>query len=128
MSTPATTNNWLAPIKPGFIEAVRRSAAKVQMNPDELAQEMYGQPLASLTVEQGLHLMNAIDKEARRQQPPKPSTLTPGRCVECGAFVAAGGVECRACHEGISPDSYTRAMKGIFLTEPGPPPGRWGIR
>jgi hypothetical protein len=68
-------------------------------------------PLAELDAAQLRNVVAAV-KNWRREC---GRDTTPGVCWQCGCEVAAGGSECRPCHEGIKPISYQRTMRGYFL-------------
>jgi hypothetical protein len=43
---------------------------------------------------------------------------TPGTCWQCGTPTGGTSVECRPCHEGMTPAQYGRAMSKVFMTKP----------
>src|SRR5258708_1664137 len=57
-------------------------------------------------------MWRGIQSERREQE----QRGTPGHCWQCGT--PTSGSECRPCHEGMTPQAYTRTMTGIFLTKP----------
>ena len=49
----------------------------------------------------------------KEDRAPRP---TGGVCFQCGCGVAAGGSECRPCHENVSPASYNRMVRRYHLS------------
>lgn len=79
---------------------------------------LFGRDVNGLDLLRLRRIVSDLKHERREQR------ATPGTCWQCGNPVAAGGLECRPCHEGINRASYTRMMAGQFLAEPGRLP-RW---
>ena len=105
---------WEAPAN----ESDEGRALLAEIRPDEMeGAEIWSaaymmRPLLELDV---LRLKRVLMwlKEERRERARK---TTPGVCFQCGCKVAAGGSECRPCHENISPASYNRMVRRYHLS------------
>lgn len=62
------------------------------------------------------------DAKCLRRERERRANPTPGHCWQCGNSTGGTSIECRPCHEGMTPHAYGRAMSKIFLTEPQPLP------
>jgi hypothetical protein len=81
---PAPTSKGLAPIKPGFIEAIRRDAQTIGWGADELSRQVFNRDLEALTVEEGVkfsgQVCNEINEGMRGPKADGPHTV---ECVGC---------------------------------------------
>src|SRR6201995_3783929 len=83
-TAPAKISKWLEPINPKFIEALRRDAATVGMDADQLAQETFSRPLDALTLAEGFKLncqVYAVINE--RRNGPKADGPHTVECISC---------------------------------------------
>ena len=83
-TAPVITSKWLEPINPKFIEALRRDAASIGMDADQMAQDEFNRPLESLTVQEGFKLncaVYAVINECRNG--PKAEGPHTIECISC---------------------------------------------
>lgn len=94
-----------------FINAVEQDARLAEAN----SRALYGgRSLDQLDLIRLRPMWRGIQIERRERE--RQTQAAAGHCWQCGN--PTSGSECRPCHEGMTPHSYTRAMMGIFLTKP----------
>jgi hypothetical protein len=81
---------------------------------------VYGRSVGELDLIRLRKIVAGVKYERRERE--RRQNPTPGTCWQCGCTVAAGGSECRPCHEGLTPAQYAREMRKVFITKPEPLP------
>lgn len=106
---PALTSKGLAPIKPEFIAAIRRTAESLGWNLDQLAQQIFSRAVDQLTIDEGFKLSGRIATEVdERRKGPKADGPHDVECVGCRnpyrCFCDRQHEEgiCPYCHEGTT--------------------------
>jgi hypothetical protein len=100
-----------------YINAVECDARLADVN----SRAVYGRGLDELDLIRLKAMWRGIQIERRERE--RQANPTPGHCWQCGTATGGSSVECRPCHEGMTPAQYGRAMAGIFMTKPNGLPG-----